>query len=211
MPFLAERMYQGVNIGNTKKRESVHLEFWPGEFLKVDQDILKEMEDVRTLVQKILFTRQTLKLPVRQPMGVLILGSDYEKVGDDLLRILIDEVNFKVVEIDRHIIEGKYKEGDKWLFQSFDPVNLTATIIIDKEITPSLKKEGDYRELVRKVKDLRKENNLTVNDLVGLEFKGSKIRIDFVKSFEEELKKDCKLSEVKFEESNEEEKIEILK
>lgn len=211
MPFLAERIYQGVNIGNTKKRESVHLEFWPGEFLKVDQDILKEMEDVRTLVQKILFTRQTLKLPVRQPMGVLILGSDYEKVGDDLLRILIDEVNFKVVEIDRHIIEGKYKEGDKWLFQSFDPVNLTATIIIDKEITPSLKKEGDYRELVRKVKDLRKENNLTVNDLVGLEFKGSKIRIDFVKSFEEELKKDCKLSEVKFEESNEEEKIEILK
>lgn len=209
MPFIAERIYQGVNIGNEKKRESVHLESWPGEFLKVDAEILKEMDEVRDLVQKILFTRQTLKLPVRQPMGVLILGSDYESLSEDHLRILIDEVNFKVVEIDKHIIDGKYVEGDKWFFQSFDPANLTATVIVDKEITPILKKEGDYRELVRKVKDLRKENNLTVNDVVGLEFKGNKKRIDFVKSFEEDLKKDCKLSEIKFEEAETEEEIKI--
>ena len=210
MPFIAERIYQGVNIGNEKKRESVHLESWPGEFMKVDAEILKEMDRVRELVQKILFTRQSLKLPVRQPMGVLILGSDYENLSEDHLRILIDEVNFKIVEIDKHIIDGKYVEGDKWLFQSFDPNNLTASIIIDKEINPLLKKEGDYRELVRKVKDMRKEMSLTVNDIVALEFKGNKKRIDFVKSFEEDLKKDCKLSEIKFEEGEDEE-IKIFK
>lgn len=210
MPFISERIYQGVNLGNEKKRESVHLESWPGEFLKIDGEILKEMEEVRDLVQKILFTRQTLKLPVRQPMGVLILGEDYENLSADHLRILIDEVNFKVVEIDKHIIDGKYTEGNKWFFQNFDKTNLKATVIIDKEITSVLKKEGDYRELVRKIKDLRKENNLTVNDIVALEFKGNKSRLDLVKSFEEELKKDCKLSEIKFEEGETEE-IKILK
>ena len=210
MPFISERIYQGVNLGNQNKRESVHLESWPVEFLKVDAQIIKEMDEVRDLVQKILFTRQTLKLPVRQPMGVLILGSDYESLSEDHLRILIDEVNFKIVEIDKHIIDGKYIEGDKWFFQSFDPANLTATVIIDKEITPLLKKEGDYRELVRKVKDLRKEIGLTVNDIVALEFKADQKRIDFVKSLEEDLKKDCKLSEVKFEEGESEE-IKILK
>lgn len=207
MPFLAERVYQGANLGNEKKRESVHLESWPVEFLKVDGEILKEMDEVRDLVQKILFTRQTLKLPVRQPMGTLILGSDYENLSGDHLRILIDEVNFKFVEIDKDITDGKYVEGDKWLLQTFDLANLPASIIIDKEITPILKKEGDYRELVRKVKDLRKEIGLTVNDVVGLEFKANKNRIDFVKSFEEELKKDCKLSEIKFEEGESEEII----
>jgi isoleucyl-tRNA synthetase len=210
MPFISERVYQGVNLGNENKRESVHLESWPGEFMKVDAEILKEMDEVRDLVQKILFTRQTLKLPVRQPMGVLILGNDYESLSQDHLRILIDEVNFKFVEIDKHINDGKYNEGDKWFFQNFDKTNLKASVIIDKEITPTLKKEGDYREFVRKVKDLRKENNLTVNDIVALEFEGNKSRVDLLKSFEEELKKDCKLSEIKFEEGEIEE-VKILK
>ncbi|MBP9765623.1 MAG: class I tRNA ligase family protein, partial [Candidatus Pacebacteria bacterium] len=205
MPFIAERVYQGINIENAKKRESVHLESWPTEFLKIDQDILKEMEIIRELVQKILFIRQNLKINVRQPMGRLILGKDYKTLSEDNLRILIDEVNFKAVEIDEDIAENKYEEGAKWLFHKFDKENTCSSIIIDKEITPTLKREGDYRELVRKIKDIRKENNLTPNDLVSLNFETNKNRIDFVKSFEEDLKKDCKLSEIKFTESEKEE------
>lgn len=120
MPFIAERVYQGINIENAKKRESVHLESWPTEFLKIDQDILKEMEIIRELVQKILFIRQNLKINVRQPMGRLILGKDYKTLSEDNLRILIDEVNFKAVEIDEDIAENKYEEGAKWLFHKFE-------------------------------------------------------------------------------------------
>jgi isoleucyl-tRNA synthetase len=209
-PFIAERIYQGVNLGNKKKRESVHLESWPTEFLKIDREKLKEMEDLRELVQKILFVRQTLKLPVRQPMSRLILGGSYQNLSEEYIRILTDEVNFKVVEVDKDIRHGKYTEGDKWFLQTFDPVNLSASIIIDKEITPTLKKEGEYRELVRKVKDLRKESGLTVNDFINLEFKGNIEQLDFIKSFKEELKKDCKLKEIKLEEG-EIEYIKILK
>lgn len=78
-------------------------------------------------------------------------------------------------------------------------------VILDLEITSELKREGDYRELARKIKDLRKEKKLTPNDTAVLFVKGSKDRIDFIISFEEELKKDTKLSMIKFEEGDVEE------
>ncbi len=176
MPFLAERVYQGINIGNDKKRESVHLESWPGEFLKIDQDILKEMEEVRSVVTELLMIRQKNNLPVRQPLEKATINKDLE----NYFEVIKDEINVKYLSIS-------------------DENSL------DLNLTEELKREGQYRELVRKIKDLRKESNLTPSDTVALEFKGDKNKIDFVNSFEEELKKDCKLSEIKFEEGEEEE------
>ena len=80
-------------------------------------------------------------------------------------------------------------------------------IILNLEITPELKKEGDYRELTRKIKDLRKENNLVASDVVSLLIKTNSERKAFIESFKEELIKDCKLSDIKFEESQKEEII----
>ena len=185
MPFIAERIYQSVNFKNDKKRESVHLESWPGEFLKIEEKVLDDMEEVRSLVTEALMIRQKNNIPVRQPLQSLSSKINIDEKYFDLIR---EEINVKDIIIDEKINLGEGKN-----------------IILDLELSEDLKREGEYRELVRKIKDLRKENNLTLNDVVSLEFKGNKNTIDFVKSFEEELKKDCKLSELKFEEGESEE------
>lgn len=185
MPFLAERIYQSVNENNGNKRESVHLESWPKEFMVVDDKVLTEMTEVRSLVTEALMVRQKNNLPVRQPLFSLTTKINIDK---KYFEILQEEINVKEIIID----ENQNYDADK-------------NLILDLELTAELRKEGEYRELTRKIKDFRKENNLVASDIVSLLVKTNLERIDFIKSFEEELKKDCKLSDIKFEEAEREE------
>jgi len=185
MPFLAERVYQSVNKDNTNKRESVHLESWPKNNLEVDDKVSFEMKEVREIVTEALMIRQKNNLPVRQPLLKLFTKIDFHQKYFDIVK---EEVNVKEIILDEY---QDYKENQN--------------IILDLQITKELKREGDYRELTRKIKDLRKENNLTPNDVVNLTINSNLERIDFIKSFEENLKKDCKLSNIDFKESEKEE------
>ena len=142
------------------------------------------MNDIRGLVTEALMQRQKNNIPVRQPLSKLFIN---KKIDEKYLSILKEEINIKEILIDNS------KEYSK-----------DQNVILDLEITPELKREGDYRELIRKIKDLRKEKNLTPNDIAILFIETDKERIDFIKSFKEELKKDCKLSEIKLIEGNEE-------
>lgn len=187
MPFLSERVYQSINKENQNKRQSVHLESWPKSILEVDEKVLSEMKEVRAIVTEALMIRQKNNLPVRQPLSTLFINLDIDNKYFDIIK---EEVNVKNILIDKN---KDYFENQN--------------TILDLEITEELKREGDYRELTRKIKDLRKEKGLTPNDIVVLLVKSSKDRIDFVKSFEENLKKDCKLSSFNFEESEKEEFI----
>lgn len=184
MPFLAERIYLSVNNKNVNKKESVHLESWPKSIFNIDEKVLEEMNDIRGLVTEALMQRQKNNIPVRQPLSKLFIN---KKIDEKYLSILKEEINIKEILIDNS------KEYSK-----------DQNVILDLEITPELKREGDYRELIRKIKDLRKEKNLTPNDIAILFIETDKERIDFIKSFKEELKKDCKLSEIKLIEGNEE-------
>ena len=135
------------------------------------------MEEVRELVTELLMIRQKNNIPVRQPLATAYINKD---IKEKYINIIAEELNVKKIE-----------KGDE---NSLDLV-----------LTEELKKEGEYREFSRKVKDLRKENNLTPNDIAILFVKANKERIELIKSFEEEIKKECKLSEIKFEEGGEEE------
>ncbi|MEA4910839.1 Isoleucine--tRNA ligase [bioreactor metagenome] len=177
MPFLAERVYQSLSLENEKQKESVHLETWPEVFIDIDSEVLGEMEEVRELVTELLMIRQKNNIPVRQPLATAYINKD---IKEKYINIIAEELNVKKIE-----------KGDE---NSLDLV-----------LTEELKKEGEYREFSRKVKDLRKENNLTPNDIAILFVKANKERIELIKSFEEEIKKECKLSEIKFEEGGEEE------
>ncbi|MFO0743856.1 MAG: class I tRNA ligase family protein [Candidatus Paceibacterota bacterium] len=190
MPFLAERIYQSINKNNKDKKESVHLEKWPEKFFSLrsnKEEILLDMQKVRDVVTEALMVRQKNNIPVRQPLSSLTTKI---KIDEKYFEILKEEINVKDIKIDE---KQNYEEGKN--------------IILDLEITPELKKEGDYRELTRKIKDLRKENNLVASDVVSLLIKTNSERKDFIESFKEELIKDCKLSDIKFEESQKEEII----
>ena len=56
-----------------------------------------------------------------------------------------------------------------------------------RSITPELKLEGEYRELVRMIQDLRKEKGLAPQDIISLTLPEQYKEI--VETFGEELKK----------------------
>ena len=184
MPFLSERIYNSLNNGIDKKL-SVHLESWPEEFLEIKEEVLKEMEEVREIVTEALMIRQKNSLPVRQPLATLFLKKN---IAEKYFEILKEEINVKEALFNK---DKNYEEN--------------ANIILDLNLTEELKKEGSYRELLRKIKDTRKENNLTTNDTVNLLIKIEKEKLELIKSFSEELKRDCKISNLELEESDTEE------
>ena len=147
-PFFAEELYQ--NVGGEK--ESVHLEDWP-TVGKINEQLLKDMETVRTIASRGLEARMAAKINVRQPLAALRIKNNgslrqlAEADSAGLIELIKDEVNVKKVVFN---------------------APLETEVALDTTITPALKEEGDLRELLRKIQDLRKEKGLSVGDKASL-------------------------------------------
>lgn len=139
-PFIAEEVYQTLKMEHDK--DSVHLELFP-EKNNFDKDILEDMELVREIVTKGLELRSHANIKVRQPLSVFKIKNT--KLSTVYLYIIGEELNVKKVEIDSLI------ELDFYL---------------DIEITPELRDEGDMRDIIRKVQDMRKTADLVPTDTV---------------------------------------------
>lgn len=118
--------------------ESVHLCEWPIAAV-VPRDLLNDMSMAREIVTKALEQRTKAGIKVRQPIA-RITGP---AVTSDMQKIIIDEVNAKV-----------YLIGEE--------------VVLDTIITPELKAEGEARELIRAVQDLRKQTGLMPADVISL-------------------------------------------
>ncbi len=192
MPFLAEHIYSRLNRG----KESVHLEKWP-EFAESDKEILADMAEVRHIVSLALEARAKAGIKVRQPIASLKIKNDLNLLSasdwrlgmpvvekskiknNELLNLIKDEVNAKEIVFDNTI---------------------ESEIVMDTIITPELKREGQFRELVRTVQELRKTTGLMPSDVVTLEIKTNDDGQALVKEFEQELKKASLLKEISFKE-----------
>lgn len=142
-PFVAEEIYQQVRI--EKFQESVHLETWhtwtdKSRFI----DTLEPMQTVRDIVTLGLEARQKSDIKVRQPLQKISISSNNLSV--DYLEIVKDELNVKQVTIDETLSADQ--------------------VILDTEITPELRDEGDMRDIIRKVQDMRKTADLVPTDTV---------------------------------------------
>jgi isoleucyl-tRNA synthetase len=173
-PFLAEHMYQ--ELGGEK--ESVHLEEWPVGG-SVDEDLLADMNSIREMASRGLEARTNAKINVRQPLALLKVKDGRWTVknkanGGKLLAIVKDEVNVKAVSFVK---------------------DLGTDVELDTTLTPELKEEGDLRELIRKIQDMRKEKGLAVGDRAILTV--SDDVKDIVSRNEEQIKKVAGLTEIK--------------
>lgn len=169
MPFMAERLYQGLQ-GTCA---SVHLESWP-EMAQGDQAVISKMQHTRELVSSALQVRAKETIKVRQPLAKLSVPQ-LEGLTEEYLDLIIDEVNVKEVVEDTTLTD----------------------VVLDTLVTPELKKEGDFREVVRKIQDKRKEQGLTPKDRPALTlFVGD--HKDFFASYEQELKEKCQLREIMY-------------
>jgi isoleucyl-tRNA synthetase len=120
------------------KKESVHLESWP-ELGIAASSVLNDMEEARRIVTLALEARAKAGIKIRQPLASLTAP----KLSAELAAIVADEVNVKEV-----------KEGKE--------------IALDTTITPELKEEGEVRDLVREIQDLRKKAGLSPGDPILL-------------------------------------------
>lgn len=136
VPFTAEEVYSRVG----GEKESVHLENWP-KAEQVDSEIIESMKKVREVVTSALEIRQKSGHKVRQPLAKLSIP---EKLSQDLLDIIADEVNVKEV-----VVEG-------------------TGVKLDTELTEDLKKEGIARDIIRSIQDARKKENLNPNDAIKI-------------------------------------------
>lgn len=181
-PFMAEDVWQ--KLKNENEVESVHLLEWP-KAGKIEEQIIGEMHIARDLVSLGLKERQKNGIAVRQPLsGASVHGAE---LTQEYIEIIQEELNIKKVISN--------KEGELGIELEFS-------------ITPELKEEGNYRELVRALQDMRKKMGLTPSDLVTITFKTDTSGENLVNKFESEIKKTVQVSGIDFA-SNDGEEVKI--
>ncbi len=150
-------------------RESVHLEDWP-EAKRVDQSVIADMKVVRDIVSRALETRAKTKINVRQPLAKLTI-----KTKVSAPELILDEVNVKEIVVD---------------------AKLATDVELDTAITPALKREGDLREAIRTIQELRKQKGLKPGQSAILSTSSSVAATGLLQEFESEIKKSASLSKI---------------
>ncbi len=169
-PFIAEKIFQTLEGEN----KSVHLEVWPTVNKKaLDTALLQQMGTVRKLVEYGLALRAETGMKVRQALGeftISAIETVWSDVGGelhkDMLTIIADELNVKSAVI---VNAAKNPSGTQWKTKTENQF----TVALNTEITPELKKEGTLREIIRTINQLRKEQKLTIEDKVVIEYETS--------------------------------------
>ncbi|NBD73660.1 class I tRNA ligase family protein [Patescibacteria group bacterium] len=177
MPFIAESVYRAAGGDEL----SVHLTDWPSAG-RVDHDVLDAMLDVRSAVTLGLQARASAGIKVRQPLAQLTLQSDRLRGLTQCIELVKDEVNVKAVHFDP---------------SQEEPVALTTTI------TPELQAEGDVREVLRHVQQLRKEAGLQPEDRIRLSVATNEAGMALVRAHEALLTGPAGVAELSFVEHGE--------
>lgn len=161
IPFTTELIYQGI----TGSGESIHLTDWP---LLVDFEVFfnekleAQMKVAQSVVEDAHRIRKTHSIKLRQPLAKIV-GFVPMELADDVWKVILAETNIK-----------KYE-------QKIDTEKLTVSL--DKNLTPELIAEGEMREVIRTIQDLRKATEgVSVGDLVDASVP------DWPAAFEDEIK-----------------------
>lgn len=145
IPFISDEMFM-----NLTGEESVHLQDYPsGDESLLNDKLIADMAVVRKISEITHAKRKEAGIKLRQPLSSLIYKWT-EKLNGDLEKLLADEVNVKLVE---------YKKSS----------GKEPTVDLDTKITPALAEEGEARELIRQIQQLRKDQNLTLADKTKIE------------------------------------------
>ncbi len=188
VPFLSEEIWQGLSGNGFSKSKSVHLEPWPAANKKmIDSELEKQMTRVRELTALVLAERAKHGVKVRQPLAKLAVGGptfakatagEEIKLGDELRDLLAGEVNVKIIE--------------------FDPEQKTA-VEIDWNITSELKEEGNMREVMRQIQELRKTAKFTPQDKITIYVQAESELRAAIEKHRKMIVKETKAAAIKFE------------
>ena len=146
IPFITEEIYRNIAFD-----ESVHLSLYPkGDASLIDKQLMEDMVIVRQIVERGHALRKEATMKLRQPLqSVTYLMT--KRLNEELEQLIADELNVKEVmyKNDRH-----------------DHIDNEGSVELDTAITPVLQKEGEARELIRSLQQLRKTDGLTLQDKI---------------------------------------------
>jgi isoleucyl-tRNA synthetase len=165
MPFISEEIFTSLT-----SLESVHLSNWPDfSRQKINDDLITDMNTLRTIVEAGHSKRKELQIKVRQPLAKIeIMYSKKELFKkkenvEDYYRLLSNELNVKYVVI----IEKKNIEMMEVVFDTY----LTEDLII----------EGKLRDLLRQIQQQRKQLGVRQDQYISVvipkEFARFKVQI----------------------------------
>ncbi|MDX9913790.1 MAG: isoleucine--tRNA ligase [Candidatus Moranbacteria bacterium] len=156
-PFIAEEIYGNLvqsSQSTVHGKESVHLADFPvcDESL-IDEKVNSNMQAVREIVNIGLQLRAKSGIKVRQPLSELRI-KNYE-LSAELLDIVKEEVNVKNVEVVENVQNVENVVGDE-----------EKKVGLNTEITPELKLEGQSREIIRYIQEMRKQAGYEVDNRI---------------------------------------------
>lgn len=136
-PYFPELMHHNLVDDQT----SIHHTDWPSvETGLIHPALESKMELIKTAVSLARALRKKHRVKLRQPLAQLTVHAASENPGSDLLQILATEINVKQIE---------WQVGTDQI-----------QVELDFELTPKLKAEGEARELMRDIQQLRKKAGL---------------------------------------------------
>lgn len=145
VPFITEKVWQGLREKKVVKEESIHLSEWPGGG-KTDNKLEENFVSLLKMIELGLAERDKVKIGLKWPLAKAIVSCE-NKFDKSLLDIVAKQLNVKKVEI---------KPGKE------------SRVELDVEMTPELEAEGYAREFARNVQAARKKSGLEKGDLIAL-------------------------------------------
>jgi isoleucyl-tRNA synthetase len=165
-PFFSEVMYHNL----VNDQGSVHLSDWPDVHNSfVNEKLEKEMAVVRKTAEAALGLRKEKGVKVRQPLASVTVTSADPEPSEKVLEVLLQEINVKKVN---------WKHSDQF------------SVELDFTVTPELQAEGEAREVMRQVQQLRKDAGVTVTDFVKVQLP------KWPEAWTEQIKAKTKVSEL---------------
>ncbi len=156
-PFISEEIYRNLSGAvETQNFASVHLQDFPiADEKLIDEKLNEEMAKTREIISVGLQKRALAKIKVRQPLRVASIK--YKVGSEDIIDIIKEELNIKEVKINE---------------------NQEEEIILDTEITLELKLEGQAREVIRFIQEMRKEAGFEVDNRIEIVYSGESIVLE---------------------------------
>ena len=140
IPFITEKIFKDLT-----GEESVHLCDWP-KVKRIERKLLEKMKMVREICALGQAERKRLGIKVRQPLKRCSVFNFPFSIEEDLINLIKEELNVKEVVFER----GK---GE-------------LIVELDSRITPELRAEGQARELIRQIQNLRKAKGCSLREKV---------------------------------------------
>jgi isoleucyl-tRNA synthetase len=154
-PFIAEEI-----CTNLTGEKSVHLADFPQSNASlIDKELNDEMQLVRDIISEGLKIRAKTQIKVRQPLEKLQVQSGKFNVSEEFLAVICEELNVKEVIVD----DFDFVEDAKNMGEVND-----MKIMVETEITQDLKLEGQSREIIRYIQQMRKKAGYEVDDRINV-------------------------------------------